>query len=363
MSTKVSFYEDVTDTKGNERFLSDIIRDIQNGKWEKQITELRSIQDEDAQKEYKNGLPCFTGSGVFKKRTTEGLVAHSGVLIIDTDLKDNPILLEKFDEIRQKLIADKHTHFLFTSCRGNGFAVGTKIDGAKPLEAFQFHEHYYREKHGLTIDKGCKDVTRLRFISYDPDLYLSEGAEIVIVPPDFMKEPKCSHTKPLSYANSENHENMRAIIASGKLLGDDSYESWLKIAFGLAHEFGETGRGYFHELSKISQKYDPVDCDRKFDNCIRTNRGHVTFASIVHLAKNAPEWSPDKVDKVDVHSSDENEVDILKEITESVLPITSFPIEAFPERFGQTIEKLSVSFNIDSEVSASIALSVIRRSQ
>ena len=137
MSTKVSIYRNIVDVEGKTVSVSTILNAIKNGKRKEQIAKLRSIQNEAAQKAYKNTLLCFTGSGVFSNRTTEGLVKHSGVLIIDIDMKDNPILLEKFDEIRQKLIADKYTHFLFTSCRGSGLAVGVRIDGAKHLETFQ----------------------------------------------------------------------------------------------------------------------------------------------------------------------------------------------------------------------------------
>ena len=295
----VSVYRDVQDIEGKPVSLSSVENAIKNGKWKKEITELRSLQDEAAQKAYKNTLPCFTASGIFAERKNGGLITHSNIMILDGDAKDNPGLLKNFDEIRQKLIEDKYTHFLFTSCRGNGLAVGVRMDGAKHLETFQYLEKCYKEKYGLTIDKGCKDVTRLRFISYDPDLYLNAGAETVIVPPDFMKEPKCSHTKPVSYANGKNHEIIKAIIASGKLSGDDSYNDWLKIGFALAQEFGEAGRGYFHELSKISPKYDPAACDRKFDNCLKTNRGDVTFATIVLMGravgvvfKNDSLWTP-----------------------------------------------------------------------
>lgn len=282
-NSNVSFYRHVQDTEGRTVSLSAVLMGIREGKWKEKIDELRSMQDEKKQKEYKKTLQCFTGSGVYKKRATEGLVEHSGVLMIDTDMEENPLLLEKFDEIRKKLIADKYTFFLFTSCRGKGLAIGVRIDGEKHLESFQFLAQYYKERYGLVIDKGCKDVTRLRFISHDPTLYLSEGAEIVIVPPDFSKEPKCSHT-PVSHAKGENHEIVKSIIASGKLLGDDSYNDWLKIGFALVQEFGEGGRNYFHELSKISPKYDPVDCDKKFDDCLRNNRGDVTFRTIMHLA-------------------------------------------------------------------------------
>lgn len=280
---KVSIYKDIADVQGKEVSLSTVLNAIKNGKWKDKITKLRSIKDEKEQKAYKNTLPCFTGSGVFSSRKNEGLITHSNIMILDFDLKDNPILLEQFNEIRQKLIAAKHIAFLFLSCRGNGFAVGIKIEGARHTESFRYLEKYYREKHGLTIDKGCKDVARLRFISYDPDLYFNEGAETVIVPPDFLKEAK--HSEPVFYANGKSHEIVKKIIASGKLPGDDTYESWVRIGFALVTEFGEEGRGYFHELSKLSPKYDLVDCDRKFDNCLKTNKGEVSFATIVHLAK------------------------------------------------------------------------------
>ncbi len=255
MSTEVSFYKNHSDTAGEIRSLLGLCEDIKQGKWDRDILamrqELEGVSDEKKRdcikKLHKAKLSAFTGSGVFSERNAKGLIKHSGIIFIDIDLKDNPILLEKFDEILKHLTADKYTHILFISCSGKGIVIGVKIDGTKHLETFQFLQHYYLEKHGLTIDKGCKDITRLRYISYDPDLYLCEGAEIVIVPPEFLKEQKCSHS-PVSHANGKNHEIVKAIIASGKLLGDDSYDTWLRIGFALAQEFGETGRGYFHSL-------------------------------------------------------------------------------------------------------------------
>lgn len=125
---KVSIYRDVQDTEGKQVSLSAVLMGIKQGKWKGEIDELRAIQDEKKQKAYKNTLPCVTCSGVFKTRNGEELIARTNVLTMDIDLKDNPVLLEKFDEIRKTLIEDKYTSFLFTSCRGNGFAVGAKID-------------------------------------------------------------------------------------------------------------------------------------------------------------------------------------------------------------------------------------------
>lgn len=66
----------------------------------------------------------------------------------------------------------------------------------------------------------------------------------------------------------------------------------------------------------------------------------------------------DKGDKGDVSYSSGNN-NILDETIESVLPVISFPMEGFSERFKQTIEKISTSFNVDADVCASIALPVM----
>ena len=362
LNPEVSFYKNHSDTEGEIRQILSLRDDIKHGKWDRIILamrqELEGVTDEkerDRIKQiHKAKLSAFTGSGVFSKRNAGGLIKHSGMLFIDIDPKENPILLEKLDEIRKQLISDKYTYILFTSCSGMGIAIGVKIDGTKHLETFQFLQHYYLENYGLVVDKGCKDVTRLRYISYDPDLYSSEGAETVILPPDFFKEPKRSHTNLFSNANGKNHEIIRAIIASKILLGYDFYNSWLKIAFALAQEFGEAGRAYFHELSKISPKYDPADCDRKFDNCLKTNRGDVTFGTIVHLAKearivfkNASLWTPI------------TEVTEVTDDPESKIEIPDFPIDVFPAWLKDFILHLSESIGVPASATASIVLTIL----
>lgn len=270
---QVSIYKDVLDTIGKTVDLSKILNAIKNGHWAKTIENLRIIEEEKEQKAFKNTLPCFTPSGVFSTRTVAGLKEHSGILVIDIDAKENQGLLSKCNESRQHLIADKYTYFLFDSCRGSGLAIGVLIDKTRHVDTFQFLEPYYKDNYGLNIDKGCKDVSRLRFVSHDPQLYLNDKAETV-------KVPVVEHVL-------TNHDKIKAIVSSGKMLGDDTYESWLKQGFSIANEFGEDGRSYYHALSQRSSKYSQLDCDKKYDNCIKTNKGAYTFATIMHLAKQA----------------------------------------------------------------------------
>lgn len=48
----------------------------------------------------------------------------------------------------------------------------------------------------------------------------------------------------------------------------DDYDTWLRIGCSLASEYGESGRGYFHTVSRQSAKYHPTQCDRQYDHCM-----------------------------------------------------------------------------------------------
>lgn len=115
----------------------------------------------------KSKLPYFTGSGTFLKREDAGLVQHSGKIIIDFDS------LQDIEAAKALLMADKYTEYLFVSCSGQGLAVVVNIeaDPAKHLDSFLFLEEYYLKYYNLKADKSCKDVSRPRYISHDPDLY------------------------------------------------------------------------------------------------------------------------------------------------------------------------------------------------
>lgn len=67
----------------------------------------------------------------------------------------------------------------------------------------------------------------------------------------------------------------------------DTYEDWLQIGFGLAQELGEMGRGYFHRISKLSSKYTAADCDKKYDQCLKSNNSGTTIKTFFFLAKQA----------------------------------------------------------------------------
>jgi hypothetical protein len=150
--------------------------------WSEKINHIRALSDKKAIEKAKKTLPYFTGSGTFSTRNNDGLIQHSGKLIIDFDkLVDESGDTQALDSAIFQLKSDKYTEYLYRSCSGRGLAVVVSIDPNKHLESFLYLENYYQDNYRLTIDKSCKDVSRPRYISYDPDLFHNPEAEFVLL--------------------------------------------------------------------------------------------------------------------------------------------------------------------------------------
>lgn len=64
----------------------------------------------------------------------------------------------------------------------------------------------------------------------------------------------------------------------------ESYADWLTVGFSCAH-FGEGGRSAFHAFSAVSGKYEPRECDRQFDACLRGGGETKSPAPLLSLCK------------------------------------------------------------------------------
>ena len=76
------------------------------------------------------------------------------------------------------------------------------------------------------------------------------------------------------------------IIRAGIDLTDD-YGDWFRLGSALASGLGETGRDLFHDLSRMSDKYDTAECDRKYNDCLRNSHSTINLATFYGMAKDA----------------------------------------------------------------------------
>jgi len=65
------------------------------------------------------------------------------------------------------------------------------------------------------------------------------------------------------------------------------YDTWVRIGFAIASEFGAGGGTYFHRLSVINEHYNYNDCERKWQHLLKTSNGSIKIGTLIQYAKNA----------------------------------------------------------------------------
>lgn len=66
-----------------------------------------------------------------------------------------------------------------------------------------------------------------------------------------------------------------------------AYNDWRDIGFALSTEFGESGRAYFHRISRYYPNYSVSECDVQYDKCMKSTGSGVTLKTFFRLAKSA----------------------------------------------------------------------------
>ena len=87
---------------------------------------------------------------------------------------------------------------------------------------------------------------------------------------------------------SDTAIRVESLIAQLKASHTDitsGYTEWLKVGFAIASEFGETGRRYFHDISALYTGYDATECDKKYDECLKSDNGRTNIATLFYLAE------------------------------------------------------------------------------
>lgn len=93
-------------------------------------------------------------------------------------------------------------------------------------------------------------------------------------------------TKVVAVADNDIETYISAIEQAGiDITGN--YATWRDLGFALAEEYGETGRDYFHRISKNYVGYDSKECDEQFNKCLNAKGHGISIATFYHFAHQA----------------------------------------------------------------------------
>lgn len=172
----VSIYPNIKTSKnGQDLPLQAVLENIKNGTYQHISLSIANETDKHKRQELKKNLPYFTPSGTFSTRSIKGLTKHSGILSIDFDNLDD------IDSLEAQLRANEYTFAVFRSVSQRGLCCLVKIDPEQHLQSFLELEVYYWRLFSASVDPSCKDVSRARFVSYDPNLYVNTESKPYVV--------------------------------------------------------------------------------------------------------------------------------------------------------------------------------------
>lgn len=277
-SKPISIFENYFSTKsGLNCSVEDFCGNIYCGDYQVEVEQIRAEKDKQTRDALKAKLPAATISGTFSERKKTALIQHSGFIAVDIDPQHNPGV-DTGPALRDRLAQMDNVFFAALSVSGKGTFLIIPIQNPSKHEG-----HFDALKRdfatmGYVIDPVCRDVSRLRGISFDPEAKINYRA----IPYQRIHEPK-KRAIPRNQSRDDLGQLIDEIIRAGVDVTND-YENWFEIGRALANEYGEGGRGYFHRLSQMYSGYKESEADKQYTACLRSP-GRATKATLFHLAK------------------------------------------------------------------------------
>lgn len=219
----------------------------------------------------KRQMPCYTPSGVFEVRNSEGLIKHSGMLCIEWDK------VEDCQELKDLLGSLQFIFYAGLSCSGRGvFALIKIADPTKHRAYFRALADYFGGI-GYKVDESGKDVCRLRVASWDGSPIFNPDSEVwselpQVVAPTYTPRLATATDERLLLAGMDYITRHGIDITQGR-------SNWLAIGSCVKSIMGAGGEDLFVALSRHHPKYREYDARKTYRTIAGNGYGIGVFAS------------------------------------------------------------------------------------
>ncbi|WP_291046785.1 VapE domain-containing protein [Empedobacter sp. UBA1574] len=191
--------------------IEQIVTEIKEGTYKSQILYLRKSLEQGKMEPYekaKKSLLAFTPSATFKGgRKLDYLQYYNQIIVLDIDKVEK----NKLAEIKQKATELSTTLVAFISPSNNGLKLFIKVSTNQDehKNTYNMVKEFYEKELEIEIDKSGKDITRLCFYSYDPEIYFNPNAEIFHCHFELVeKSNSVSHPELVSGSHNTNKSNI-----------------------------------------------------------------------------------------------------------------------------------------------------------
>ena len=147
------------------------------------------------------------------------------------------------------------------------------------------------------------------------------------------------HVEPSHVAANDDLELIVNRIESASIDIAPNYADWRDLGFALADALGESGRNYYHRLSRFYPSYSQSETDKQYSACLASHGHGVTIKTLYHLTKSVgisisiPQPSKQTpLETKQVNIPQKEEMEDLEDIQETNLP--TFPDDIYADLPG-----------------------------
>lgn len=269
----LSLYENKEAKENKSISIDDYISFVRVGNNSSLVIDARLARqqgNEELYKQIKYTSPLVTGSCTFtsgEKKIAQNISSLNGLIIIDIDND------QVTDELKTRLQHDQHTYIMHQSFGGGqNYCIFVKIDSNRFEDSFENLAQYYFSTYGIKIDLACKNKNRLRFLSYDEEIYVNDSAKRWKATKPKNTEIKKELTNYVFF--EDDFDNLlKQIKERGVNLCSD-YNRWVSIGMAIASHFGLSGAEKFNFISSFDSKYDYKTNDRHYKGFCNSVEGN-----------------------------------------------------------------------------------------
>ncbi len=215
---------------------------VRHDAYKETCEKLVAITDKKERDKLKTTLDYVTPAATFSKREKNGVIAPSGLAIIDID--DVPNL----KDMKKKLSIDPYVYVLFISPSGKGIKIFIRVppDIEKYSSYVVGFYKYLNEKYGIPfelLDEPTKDISRACFLSHDPDIVFNKKNSVF----DILIEPE--KIDPHVNKEADGSRSGKEFGAVMRLLTKGKTKDEIFKVMGLYAKWSEPGKEAYRETT------------------------------------------------------------------------------------------------------------------
>jgi hypothetical protein len=174
----VTVFSKITDTENPfYKEIDEVLNSFKDGSNAKKIEAIRNETDKEKRNIAKSKLVSVCFSGEFSRRAAKNIINHSGFACLDFDYVDDAVCL------RDSLQDNEYIYSAFISPSGNGVKALVKVP--KDIPNYKKYYEAICETFDSKLDTKTKDISRVCYESYDPNLFINHNSKEWVLMQEF----------------------------------------------------------------------------------------------------------------------------------------------------------------------------------